>query len=55
MDEKTEVITREQYDNICKRAKERGITITSKYRKGMKNIKCGDIVLSETKTPRQRP
>jgi len=48
MKEETSVITRKRYDEICKRAKERGIAILTKYRKGIKTIRCGDIVLSES-------
>ena len=43
------VFTRERYDEICKRAEELGITIITKYRKGLKNIRTGDIVLEENK------
>ena len=39
--------TREEYDRICRRAKERGIKILTKYRKGLKSIRCGEIVLRE--------
>ena len=39
--------TREEYDRICAKAKKLGITIVTKYRKGMKTIRCGDIILSE--------
>ena len=46
MKEITGVFTRERYDEICKHAEELGITIVSKYRKGMKNIRVGDIVLN---------
>jgi hypothetical protein len=47
--EKEKGFSRKQYDNICKRAKELGITIVSKYHKGMKTIKVGDIILAESK------
>ena len=48
-DEDQAVFTRERYDKICKRAEELGITIITKYRKGLKNIRVGDIVLEENK------
>jgi len=41
--------TRERYDEVCKKAEELGITILTKYRKGLKNIRVGDIVLDENK------
>ena len=48
-DEDQAVFTRERYDEICKRAEELGIKIVTKYRKGLKNIRTGDIVLEENK------
>ena len=41
--------TREQYDRIIERSKKGGVKIITKYRKGLKNIKCEPIVLSEEK------
>jgi len=46
-DEDQSVFTQERYNEICKRAEEMGITIITKYRKGLKNIRVGDIVLDE--------
>ena len=48
-DEDQAVFTRERYDKICKRAEELGITVIIKYRKGLKNIRVGGIVLEENK------
>jgi len=47
--EDQDVFTQERYNEICKRAEEMGITIITKYRKGLKNIRVGDIVLEENK------
>ena len=47
MEENQAAFTRERYDEICKRAEELGITIITKYRKGLENIRTGDIVLDE--------
>ena len=39
--------TRDEYNNIKARAEAYGFTVKTKYRKGLKNIALGDIVLSE--------
>jgi len=52
--EKEKGFTKEEYDDICKRAKERGITIVSKYRRGMRTIKVGDIILSEVEDENEK-
>ena len=52
--EKEKGFSRQQYDDICKRAKEFGITIVSKYRKDMRTIRVGDIILSEVENENEK-
>ena len=50
--------TREQYDRIIERAKKGGVKIITKYRKGLKNIKCEPIVLTSkgvSGMPKEKP
>lgn len=51
--ETTAAFTKERYDEIKRQAESMGIIILTKYRKGLKNIRVGDIVLDDnyTKTP----
>ena len=40
--------SREQFDRIKAAAEERGYTVVSKWRPGIKTIRLGEIVLSES-------
>lgn len=40
--------TREEFDRIKAAAEERGYTVVSRWRPGLRNIRLGDIVLSES-------
>ena len=39
--------SREEFDRIKAAAEEHGYTVVSKWRPGLKNIRLGDVVLSE--------
>ena len=43
--------SREQFDRIKAAAEDHGYTVVSKWRPGLKNIRLGDIVLSEPVPP----
>ncbi len=40
--------SREEFDRIKAAAEERGYTVVSRWRPGLKTIRLGDIVLSES-------
>lgn len=43
----SEPYTKEQYDELKASLEAKGFTVVTKYRKGLKHIKLGDLVLSE--------
>ena len=45
--------TREEYDEICKRAEREGWKVGTKYRRGLKSIRIGKAAVLSERGPKQ--